>query len=88
MDDHRADSGHEQMGVRGPCSVDGTLLEASASHKSFKPTDTLSDDPPPVGRNTEIDFHGQIRYETHEISRPPILKRREGRARQPRPFAG
>ncbi len=43
-------------------SVDGTLIEAWASMKSFKPRDG-SDEPPPngEGRNAEADFHGQKR---------------------------
>jgi len=48
-------------------SVDGTLIEAWASMKSFKPRDG-SDDPPPGGdgRNAEADFHGRKRSnETH-----------------------
>jgi len=48
-------------------SVDGTLIEAWASMKSFRPRDG-SDDPPPSGggRNREADFHGQKRSnETH-----------------------
>src|SRR5436190_4526270 len=46
-------------------SVDGTLLKAWASHKSFKPTDGPPSEPP-VGRNTEVQFHGEKRSnETH-----------------------
>ena len=41
-------------------SVDGTLLEAWASVKSFRPKDG-SDDPPGPGRNGERDFHGERR---------------------------
>ncbi len=42
-------------------SVDGTLIEAWASMKSFKPKD--GDEPPDDagGRNREADFHGQKR---------------------------
>lgn len=55
-------------------SVDGTLIEAWASIKSFKPkdqggTDQRKDPPPPSagGRNAEVDFRGQTRSnETHE----------------------
>src|SRR5690606_24291900 len=44
-------------------SVDGTLLEAWASQKSFKPKDGSDGDDPNNGggRNTEVDFHGQQR---------------------------
>src|ERR1039458_6302217 len=43
-------------------SVDGTLIEAWASMKSFRPTDG-SNEPPADGggRNQETDFHGQRR---------------------------
>src|SRR3954464_2099 len=38
-------------------TVDGTLLEAWASHKSFQPRD--QDPPPPAGgANPSVDFHG------------------------------
>ncbi len=39
-------------------SVDGTLLEAWASHKSFKPKDTDQRSAGPMGRNAEVDFSG------------------------------
>ena len=54
-------------------SVDGTLIEAWASMKSFRPRDG-SDDPPPCGggRNREADFHGQKRSnETHASTTDP-----------------
>ena len=55
-------------------SVDGTLIEAWASMKSFRPRDG-SDDPPPSGggRNRETDFHGQKRSanETHASTTDP-----------------
>jgi transposase len=54
-------------------SVDGTLIEAWASMKSFKPRDG-SDEPPPQGggRNREADFHGQKRSnETHVSTTDP-----------------
>lgn len=44
-------------------SVDGTLIQAWASHKSFRPKD---DDSGPVGRNQGRDFHGEPRKnDTH-----------------------
>ena len=57
-------------------SVDGTLLEAWASHKSFKPkTDTSPKDPtggPPAGRNAEVGWHGQKRSnDTHQSTTDP-----------------
>ena len=43
-------------------SVDGTLIEAWASMKSFKPTDGPNEPPSDGGgRNQETDFHGQRR---------------------------
>jgi transposase len=56
-----------QLLSRDHFSVDGTLLEACASMKSFKPRDR-DDDDPDDGEN----FHGQKRSnETHESSTDP-----------------
>lgn len=54
-------------------SVDGTLIEAWASMKSFKPRDGSGDDPPAGGgRNAEADFHGQKRRnQTHASTTDP-----------------
>ena len=53
-------------------SVDGTLLEAWASHKSFKPKDSVEPGPPGPGRNAEVDFHGQRRSnQTHQSTTDP-----------------
>ena len=52
-------------------TVDGTLLEAWASHKSFKPKDGPPADRP-VGRNAEVGWHGQKRSnETHQSTTDP-----------------
>jgi hypothetical protein len=54
-------------------SVDGTLVEAWASMKSFRPKDG-SGEPPASGggRNREADFHGQTRSnETHASTTDP-----------------
>ena len=52
-------------------SVDGTLLKAWASHKSFKPKDGPPSDPP-AGRNTEVGWHGQKRTnDTHASTTDP-----------------
>ncbi|MCW3477484.1 IS5 family transposase [Limobrevibacterium gyesilva] len=52
-------------------SVDGTLLEAWASTKSFRPKDG-SGPPPDPGRNGEQGFHGQKRSnETHASTTDP-----------------
>jgi transposase len=51
-------------------SVDGTLLEAWASLKSFCPKDR-SGEPPGPGRNGARDFHGEPRTnDTHASTRP------------------
>jgi transposase len=57
-------------------SVDGTLIEAWASMKSFKPKDG-SDEPPAdgSGRNRETDFHGEKRSnDTHASTTDPEAK--------------
>ena len=55
-------------------SVDGTLIEAWASMKSFRPKDG-SDEPPGPGRNAERNFHGQKRSNaTHESTTDPEAK--------------
>jgi len=52
-------------------SVDGTLIEAWASQKSFRPKDG-SGEPPAPGRNGERDFHGEKRSnETHASTTDP-----------------
>ncbi len=48
-------------------TVDGTLLEAWASLKSFRPKDG-SDEPPGAGRNGEQDFHGERRTNDTHVS--------------------
>ena len=54
-------------------SVDGTLLEAWASHKSFRPKDGGGKGgPPAAGRNAEVDYHGEKRSnETHQSTTDP-----------------
>jgi IS5 family transposase len=52
-------------------SVDGTLIEAWASIKSFRPKDG-GGEPPAPGRNGERDFHGEKRSnETHASTTDP-----------------
>ena len=52
-------------------SVDGTLIEAWASMKSFRPKDG-SGEPPAPGRNSERDFHGERRSnDTHASTTDP-----------------
>lgn len=62
-------------------TVDGTLLEAWASHKSFQPRD--QDPPPPEGGNPTRNFHGQRRTnDTHQSTTDPdarLYKKARGR---------
>ena len=52
-------------------SVDGTLLNAWASHKSFKPKDGPPSDPS-AGRNADVQWHGQKRSnDTHASTTDP-----------------
>jgi transposase len=52
-------------------SVDGTLLKAWASHKSFKPKDEPPSEPP-TGRNVEVGWHGEKRKnDTHASTTDP-----------------
>ena len=61
-------------------SVDGSLIEAYASIKSFKPKDARDKDGPDdsngfKSRNAAVDFHGQKRSNaTHESSTDPDAK--------------
>jgi transposase len=55
-------------------SVDGTLVEAWASLKSFRAKDG-SDEPPGPGRNSERNFHNETRTnETHASTTDPDAK--------------
>ena len=72
-------------------SVDGTLLEAWASHKSFKPKDGP---PPPTvsgGRNSELNFRGASRSnQTHRSTTDPeaLLARKSDAAPAKLCYAG
>jgi hypothetical protein len=71
-------------------SVDGTLLEAWASQKSFKPTDD-SEPGGPAGRNAEADFHGHKRSnKTHRSTTDPeaLLARKSNNTAARLCFAG
>ena len=46
-------------------TVDGTLLEAWASHKSFKRRDTPPDPPADAGGNAAVDFRRRAAHECH-----------------------
>jgi transposase len=66
-------------------SVDGTLIDAWASMKSFRPRDGSDDDgTPPGGRNAERDFHGERRRnESHASTTDPDARLyRKGRGKE------
>jgi transposase len=72
-------------------SVDGTLLEAWASHKSFRPKE--GPEPPAVsgGRNSEVDFRGRPRSNrTHRSTTDPeaLLARKSNAAPAKLSYAG
>ena len=53
-------------------TVDGTLIEAWASHKSFKRKDGSGEPPPDDPGNPTVDFHGERRSnETHQSTTDP-----------------
>jgi transposase len=66
-------------------SVDGTLIQAWASMKSFRPKDG-SGEPQGPGRNGERDFHGEKRTnETHASTTDPAARLyRKGRGKEAR----
>jgi len=81
----------EQARVAGLISdehftVDGTLLEAWASLKSFQPKDKQDGPPPDDNGNPTVDFHGQKRSnETHESKTDPdALLARKGKGKEAR----
>jgi hypothetical protein len=56
-------------------TVDGTLLEAWASLKSFRPKDKEKTTPPDDPGNPTVDFHGEKRSnQTHESTTDPDAK--------------
>ena len=56
-------------------TVDGTLLEAWASAKSFQPKDRKDSPPPDDPGNPTVDFHGEKRSnQTHESKTDPEAK--------------
>jgi len=65
-------------------TVDGTLIEAWASMKSFRPKESDHRDPPSgSGRNPEVDFKGETRKnDTHQSTTDPdcrLLKKGGGK---------
>jgi transposase len=67
-------------------SVDGTLLEAWASLKSFRPKDGGGNAPATGEKNPDVDFHGKKRTnETHQSTTDPEARlARKGRGKEAR----
>jgi len=67
-------------------TVDGTLLEAWASHKSFRPKEGSGKQQPPAegGGNATVDFHGEKRSnKTHEsVTDPDARLARKGKGKE------
>jgi transposase len=67
-------------------TVDGTLLEAWASHKSFRPKNTDGDQPPDDPGNRTVNFRGERRKnDTHQSTSDPdarLYKKGVGRPAQ------
>jgi len=68
-----AKAGEQDLLSAAHFSVDGTLLEAWASLKSFRPKDVPPSEPPArQGRNEEVNFHGEKRSNaTHASTTDP-----------------
>lgn len=67
-------------------TVDGTLLEAWASLKSFRPKDGSGQAPESGEKNPEVDFHGEKRTnDTHQSTTDPeAMLARKGRGKEAR----
>ena len=65
-------------------TVDGTLIEAWASHKSFKRKDGSGEQPPDDLGNPTVDFHGERRSnDTHQSTTDPEARlARKGRGKE------
>ena len=65
-------------------TVDGTLIEAWASHKSFQRKDARPKTPPDDPGNPSVDFHGERRSnDTHQSTTDPEGPPWPARARGP-----
>lgn len=74
FDQVKAQAYAHKLMSRDHFSVDGTLIDASASMKSFVPKeqDNNSDNDEPTSRNSDVDFKGEKRSNaTHESSTDP-----------------
>ena len=67
-------------------TVDGTLLEAWASHKSFRPRD--EEPPTGGGGNPTVNFHGQCRRNASIVGRPIPMRGCIAKARGARRGSG
>jgi len=67
-------------------TVDGTLIEAWASMKSFRPKDENNQNQSGSGRNSDVDFKGQKRKnDTHQsITDPDARLLRKGKGKESR----
>jgi len=67
-------------------TVDGTLIEAWAGHKSFKRKDAPPEPPPDDPGNPSVDFHGESRAnDTHQSTTDPecrLFKKSKGAGAQ------
>jgi len=65
-------------------SVDGTLIEAWASMKSFRPKDGSDEPPSDGGRNAEVNFRGEVRSNaTHaSMTDPDARLYRKGKGKE------
>ena len=79
-------AGQRQLLSRDHFTVDGTLIEAWASHKSLRRRDGSDDDQPPPDDpgNPTLDFRGERRSVTDLRSLGPVAS---ARARTPSPSA-
>lgn len=80
-------AGEEGLLSKDHSSVDGTLLEAWASMKSFHKKDEPPPEPPcDSGRNLEVDFYGEKRANTTHASRtdPEALLAKKGKGKETR----
>jgi transposase len=80
----KAQAEHAGLLSREHFTVDGTLIEAWASMKSFRPKDSDHQDPPSgSSRNPEVDFKGETRKnDTHQSTTDPdcrLLKKAKGK---------
>jgi hypothetical protein len=81
-----AEAGRRKLLSEDHFTVDGTLLEAWASLKSFSPKDGSMDTPVSGEKNPEVDFHGEKRTnDTHQSTTDPeSMLAKKGRGKEAR----